>query len=194
MRDKKVYEIVVIAVFTALIIVLTIVPQIGYIQLFGIVGITIIHIPVLIGGIFGGRKVAVSLGLVFGLSSLFVALTRPASPVDFVFQNPLVSVLPRVLFGLAMYEIYRLFRKVIKVKYLDMTLTMIVSTFVHTLLVLVPLFIFGRNALAEVGFTGSMFTLIIGVILTNGIMEIVLAGVIGGPIAQRLLDYKEADL
>ena len=59
---------------------------------------------------------------------------------------------------------------------------------------LVPLFIFGRNALAEVGFTGSMFTLIIGVILTNGIMEIVLAGVIGGPIAQRLLDYKEADL
>lgn len=192
MRNKRVYEIAVIGVFTAFIIVLTVVPNIGYIRLFGIVGITIIHIPVLIGGIFGGRKVALSLGLVFGLSSLFVALTRPEFPTDYVFQNPLVSVLPRILFGLALYEIYRLFTKWIKVKYLNITISMVVATFAHTLLVLVPFYLFGRSALAEVGVTGNMFTLILGVVATNGFMEMLLAGFVGGPIAQRLVDYKES--
>ena len=192
MRDKRVLEMTLTAVFAALIVVLAVVPQIGYIQLFGIAAITIIHIPVLIGGIFGGRKVAISLGLVFGLSSLFVALTRPAAPTDFVFQNPLVSVLPRIIFGYVLYEVYVLFRKLINVKYLDITVSMIVSTFLHTLLVLVPFYFFGRDALAEVGFVGNMFTLIIGVVISNGIMEMLLAGLIGGPIAQRLLDYKES--
>lgn len=192
MRDNRVFEMTFTAIFAALIVVLAVVPQIGYIQLFGIAAITIIHIPVLIGGIFGGRKVAISLGLVFGLSSLFVALTRPAAPTDFVFQNPLVSVLPRILFGYVLYEVYLLFKKFINVKYLDITLSMIVSTFLHTLLVLVPFYLFGRSALAEVGFVGNMFTLIIGVVITNGIMEMLLAGLIGGPIAQRLLDFKES--
>ena len=192
MRDKRVFEMTFTAIFAGLIVVLAVVPQIGYIQLFGIAAITIIHIPVLIGGIFGGRKVAISLGLVFGLSSLFVALTRPASPTDFVFQNPLVSVLPRILFGYVLYEVYVLFRKLINVKYLDITLSMIVSTFLHTLLVLVPFYLFGRDALAEVGFEGNMFTLILGVFLTNGVMEMILAGLVGGPIAQRLLDFKES--
>jgi len=37
-----------------------------------------------------------------------------------------------------------------------------------------------------------MFTLIVGVVITNGIMEMVLAGLIGGPIAERLLHYRES--
>lgn len=192
MRNKRVFEMTLTGVFVAMIVVLTVVPNIGYIRMFGIVGITIIHIPVLIGGIFGGRKVALSLGLVFGLSSLFVALTRPEIPTDFVFQNPLVSVLPRILFGLALYEIYRLFVRWIKVKYIAITLSMIVSTFVHTLLVLVPFYLFGKGILAEVGFIGNMFSLILGVVITNGIMEMILAGLIGGPIAERLLHFSES--
>lgn len=190
MRDKRVYEIAVISIFTALIVVLTVVPNIGYIQIFGIAAITIIHIPVLIGGIFGGRRVAVSLGLVFGLSSLFVALTRPVLPTDFVFQNPLVSVLPRVLFGLALFEIYSFLEKKLKVKYVAISISMVLSTFVHTLLVLIPFYYFGKDILAEVGWVGNMFTLIWGVIAANGVIEMILAGLVGGPIAQRLLDFK----
>jgi uncharacterized membrane protein len=101
-------------------------------------------------------------------------------------------VLPRILFGLALYEIYRLASSLLKVKYLNVTISMMISTFVHTLLVLVPFYFFGRTTLAEVGWTGNMFTLIIGVVITNGFMEILLAGLVGGPIAQRLVDFRES--
>jgi uncharacterized membrane protein len=87
---------------------------------------------------------------------------------------------------------YRLFKNLIHVKYLDVTLSLVVSTFIHTLLVLIPFYFFGRSQLAEVGFTGNMFTLIIGVVASNGMIEMLLAGLIGGPIAQRLVDYKES--
>lgn len=188
MRDERVREIAVTGILSGLIIIMTLVPFLGYITLFGIAAITLIHIPVLIGGIFGGRRTAFILATVFGLGSMFVALTRPAGPIDLVFQNPLVSVVPRMLFGLAIYYIYEFFKRFIPNKYAATSVTMVVATFVHTLLVLVPLWLFGTSAFEEIGFQGNMLTLIFGVIITNGFMEMLLAGLIGGPIATRLRD------
>lgn len=193
MRNKKVYEITVISIFTAMIVVMALVPMLGYIQI-GAVAITIIHIPVLIGGIFGGRKVAYSLGLVFGLTSLFVALTRASTPVDLLFVNPLISVLPRFLFGIALYEIYVGLSKVIKNGYISIPISMVLSTLVHTLLVLTMLYLVGEATLREVGVTDNLLPFIWGVLISNGIIEAVLAGLVGGPIAQRLLATKNKDL
>lgn len=187
MRNEQVREIAVIGIFSGIIILMGLVPFLGFITLFGIASITIIHIPVLIGGIFGGRKTAVILATVFGLTSLFVALTRPGTPLDYVFQNPLVSVLPRTLFGFALYEIYVFFKKVIPNAYLATSVSMVVSTFVHTILVLVPFYFFGKDLFVSYGFA-SVWTLIIAVLTTNGLMEMILAGLVGGPVATRLRD------
>jgi uncharacterized membrane protein len=193
MRNSKVYEITVISTFTALIIVMALVPMLGFIQI-GAVAVTIIHIPVLIGGIFGGRKVSVSLGLAFGLLSLIVALTRPSGPIDLLFQNPMISVLPRVLFGLGMYELYRLFTKLFKNnEYISIPVAMILGTLLHSVLVLTALFVFGRATLADLGIT-ELFPFIWAVMLTNGFIEAALAGLIGGPIAKALLSAKVRDL
>lgn len=185
MRNKKVFEMTFISSFLAIIVLMALVPQLGFIQI-GVVAMTIIHIPVLIGGIFGGRKVAISLGLAFGLLSLFVALTRPSLPADFVFQNPLVSVLPRVLFGWALYEVYVLSTKLIPNKYLAVSVSMVVSTFIHATLVLIPFYIFGIQ-----GSFADVFPFIFGILAANTLFEAIAAGVIGGPIAQRLIDVKE---
>ncbi len=70
---------------------------------------TILHIPVIIGAIMEGPLVGGLVGLIFGLFSMFQAVTNP-TPVSFVFLNPLVSVLPRVLIGIVSYYAYQLFK------------------------------------------------------------------------------------
>lgn len=66
---------------------------------------TIMHIPVIIGAILEGPIVGALVGLIFGLFSIFQALTNP-TPVSFVFLNPLVSVVPRVLIGIISYYVF----------------------------------------------------------------------------------------
>lgn len=192
MRDNRVYEIVVISIFTALIVLMALVPMLGFIQI-GAVAVTLLHIPVLIGGIFGGRKTALYLATVFGVMSMLIAFIRPAGPIDLLFQNPLISVLPRVIFGYALYEIYRGLETLIKNEYISIPISMVLSTIVHTVLVLTSLFVFGRATLESIGFE-SLFTLIWVVMSSNGILEAILAGLVGGPIAKALLAYKQADL
>ena len=66
---------------------------------------TIMHIPVIIGAIVEGPIVGALVGLIFGLFSIIQALTNP-TPVSFVFLNPLVSVVPRVLIGITSYYVF----------------------------------------------------------------------------------------
>jgi uncharacterized membrane protein len=182
--NNRTREIALTAIFASLIFVMALVPWLGYVQI-GVVSLTLIHIPVLIGGIAGGKRVSISLGLAFGLSSLLIALIRPASPADIVFQNPLVSVLPRILFGYFLYVIYVGFNKVIKHKFAATVVSFVVSTLVHTILVLVPFYFFyseGGN------FTG-LFQLIWIVMISNAVFEALLAGIVGAPIAHRLQIY-----
>jgi len=181
MRDKRVIEITTIGIFTALIFVMALVPWLGYIQI-GVVSMTILHIPVLIGGVFGGKRVSIALGLAFGLSSMMIAFLRPVVPADFIFQNPLVSVLPRILFGYFLYLSYVFFNKNITNKYLATSMSFVISTIVHTGLVLIPFYIFFFDSRTFVG----MFDFIFLILATNGILEAVLAGLIGAPIALRL--------
>jgi len=67
---------------------------------------TIMHIPVIIGAIMEGPIVGGFVGLIFGLFSIFQAITAP-TPVSFVFLNPLVSVLPRIFIGIISYYAYK---------------------------------------------------------------------------------------
>lgn len=59
--------------------------------------ITYVHLPVILGTIIIGKKQGLFLGFVFGLCSIYQNAVMPTSPISFVFLNPLVSVLPRVL-------------------------------------------------------------------------------------------------
>ncbi len=72
---------------------------------------TIMHIPVIIGAIMEGPLVGAFVGLIFGIFSIFQAVTNP-TPVSFVFLNPLVSVLPRVLIGVFSFYSYDFLRRI----------------------------------------------------------------------------------
>jgi uncharacterized membrane protein len=110
----KTQELILVSLFSAIILILAMVPNVGLIS-FGAVAITIIHIPVLIGAMTLKRISSVLvLGLLFGLGSLFAALTRGSTPIDLAFINPLISVLPRILFALIAFYIFKGSRFVIK--------------------------------------------------------------------------------
>ncbi len=97
-------KLAVIGVLGAISVVLGLTP-LGFIPI-GPTRATIMHIPVIIGAIVEGPIVGAFVGLIFGLSSIYQAITTP-TPVSFVFLNPLVSVLPRVLIGITTYYTYK---------------------------------------------------------------------------------------
>lgn len=72
---------------------------------------TIMHIPVIIGAIMEGPLVGGFVGLIFGIFSIFQAITNP-TPVSFVFLNPLVSVVPRILIGVFSFYSYDFLRRI----------------------------------------------------------------------------------
>lgn len=99
--DNK--KLVTASVLGAITIVLGLTP-LGLIPL-GIINATTMHIPVIIAAIVEGPLVGALVGLIFGISSLANAFLRPG-PISFVFYNPLISILPRILIGITSYYAY----------------------------------------------------------------------------------------
>jgi uncharacterized membrane protein len=105
----KVRKIVVAGVLSALSIALFLTPF-GYIPWLAGVSLTVMHVPAIIGAVLEGPVVGTIVGGIFGISALIKAATAPQGPIDVAFVNPLVSVLPRLLIGLASWLVYRAFR------------------------------------------------------------------------------------
>ena len=79
----------------------------GYIMT-GKVSITLMQIPVILAAVLLGLPSGLLLGGLFGLSSLCTALwIVPAGSMGALFRNPLLSVLPRLLFALFTWLAYR---------------------------------------------------------------------------------------
>lgn len=95
----------IIGVLAAISIMLSMTP-LGFIPI-GPTNATIMHIPVIIGAIVEGPLVGITVGFIFGATSLLKALTMPTI-TSFAFINPLVSILPRMLIGVIAYYVYKL--------------------------------------------------------------------------------------
>jgi len=127
MKNEKTYELVLTALFTAIIVIMAFTP-LGYIPLV-VINATIIHIPVILGALFLGPKKGAFLGFVFGLTSFinntFKAVTASAfvfSPVlaadvigiSGVFKSLYICFVPRILVGIVPYFVYILIRRLLK--------------------------------------------------------------------------------
>ncbi len=124
MKNEKTYELVLTALFTAIIVIMAFTP-LGYIPLV-VINATIIHIPVILGALFLGPKKGAFLGFVFGLTSFinntFKAATASAfvfSPVlaynvvgvSGIFKSLYICFVPRILVGVVPYFVYLLIRR-----------------------------------------------------------------------------------
>ena len=142
---------------------------------------TIMHIPVIIGGIIEGPVVGATIGLIFGLFSIFQNMTNP-SLLSFAFLNPLVSVVPRVLVGIMAYYGYRLFSK--RNTTLSVGLGAAVASLTNTFGVLTMIYVLyaAQYASAKGIDPGTTAKVIYGIALTNGVPEAIVAVLIVTPI------------
>ena len=143
MRNKTVQNIALYAMLIAIIAVMTLIPNVGYITVGGI-SFTTLHVIVLIFAWTFDWKKATIAGLIFGLLCMWKAFSMPTSITDPWFQNPLVSVLPRFIYGLVAGLAFKLTDKIKNSKArLAVNLVLCaVLTLLHTVLVLTMLFIF----------------------------------------------------
>ncbi|NCA97087.1 MAG: ECF transporter S component [Bacteroidia bacterium] len=139
MQNKLVRSIVFDAMFLAIIVIMTAVPNVGLIQI-GPISFTLLHIPVLIGAAIFGWKRGLLYGIFFGVATLIKAISYPGT-IDFLFVNPLISVLPRAVFGLVSGLLFSLVRKMPKFyqKGIHITVASFVLTLFHTFIVLTML-------------------------------------------------------
>ncbi|VEU80763.1 ECF transporter S component [Haploplasma axanthum] len=115
-KRNRVFELVLTAVLGAIILFMSLVPQIGFITILPGVSITLVHIPVLIGVFLLSLKSSIILGFFFGLGSLFAALLSAKSAFDMAFVFPWISILPRILFAVIAFYIAKGFKKLMNVK------------------------------------------------------------------------------
>ena len=128
-RNEQIRKMVFGSILMAIILIMTFIPQFGYITI-NAVPITIIHIPVIIGAIILGREYGFLLGLVFGLGSMTRSIIEYTMYAPFT--NPLLSVLPRALFGYFSYDIYQFFVRLIKKEKVAIPFALASSTLVHS--------------------------------------------------------------
>lgn len=158
MRNQSIRTMTTYAIFIALIFAMAFTPYLGYIMI-GPLSLTTLPIPVILGGFMFGPLGGFIFGLTFGITSLIQAFTTPGA-LDVFFQNPLISVLPRALFGLAAGSLlYPIRKKLYFNKGALISLTAI-STFVlvmfHSVVTLVMLALFNSDVWAAIaGILGS---------------------------------------
>ena len=190
---NKTKDLTMNALFMAITIVMALVPNLGMIHL-GVVSITIMHIPVIIAGLVLGMRGALINATAFGLSSMLISAIRPVGPLDVFFVNPLVSVLPRILFGLAVGLIFNALSKTKMGFILKAAITAALSTLLHTIFVLIPLYfvIFksGNTDLTAM-LPGSVTIFIWGTLISNGFLEILASVLVAVPVGKALRNLRK---
>ena len=186
-RRLNVRKMAVIGVLSAISIMMSMLPFIGYIPI-GPTKATIMHIPVIIGAIIEGPVVGATIGLIFGLTSLWNAMTQPTITSIF-FLNPLVSILPRVLIGVVAYYVYQGIYKISKKVYAAGFMAGLIGSLANTAGVLGMIYVlYADKYMERIGQAGAdagkwLFTLA----ATNGVPEALVAALIVSAVSVSLI-------
>ena len=206
MRNKKTYEMVLTALFAAIIVIMAFVPYLGYINLV-VIKATLIHVPVIIGSIMLGPKKGAFLGFVFGCTSLINNTFNPSllsfafSPFYSVgeiggnFWSLVICFVPRILVGVVPYFVYIGIRKLLKNKkgcdWLAIPVAGALGAFTNTLLVMnLIYFCFSEQfAAAKEIALDAVYGAILAIIAANGIPEAIVAAVLATAVCKALKRY-----
>lgn len=204
MNSKKTFNMVVTALFIAIIVVMTFVPNVGYINLI-IIKATLLHVPVIVGSIVLGPKIGAVLGGVFGLTSLIKNTLEP-SLLSFAFSpfysvggiggngwSVVIALVPRILVGVVPYFVYKGIEKLLKNfkgrRMIAIPVAAAMGAFTNTLLVMNLIYFCFKEELAAAKNVAidAVYDVILGIIAANGIPEAIVAVIIGTAVSVVLL-------
>lgn len=169
-KKKQLVRLVLCALFAALIVVMTFTPYFGYITV-GIIEITTLHIIVIFGATVLGAKYGAVLGGVWGITCIIRAFQFGIIP----FQNPLVSLVPRIIVGLVAGLLFLGLSKTKCKKPISLGISAFLATLTNTVLVLGSLEIFGGFKQLFGEEAKAIEVIIATLIGTNGLIEMACA-------------------
>jgi uncharacterized membrane protein len=157
---ERAKDITIDAMFIAIILLMGLVPQLGYIQILPWLSLTLMHLPVLIGAYLYGWKKGALYGFFFGVTSWIVASTRSTGALDLLFIYPWISVLPRLVFGAVSGLLFQLMRKTPKIYSSGVAVggLSFFLTCLHTVLVFADLYAFYPQMIGSYFRSGDSLT------------------------------------
>ena len=207
MKNKKTFDIVLTAFFLGIMILMSVVPFLGFIPI-GPLNATILHVPVIIGSVILGPRLGAFLGTSFGVMSVINATTRP-SALSFVFspfipiigtshgswKALLVALVPRILVGIVPYYVYKFVQRFFKGKTNSIALFLagIAGGLTNTLLVMNLIYFLFKDSYGQIIKKGAdqVYGAILAVIATQGVPEAIVAGILTAAVASILLRLRK---
>ncbi len=176
-KNKNVFQMTIIAMLIAILIIQTFVPVLGYIPL-GPLDVTIVHITVILAAVLFGNRTGLIVGTVWGLLSMIRAYTQP-TPFNVVFLNPLISVLPRAIVGWLSGVVFEALDKRTDARW-KYSVTAMVGTVSNTILVLGGIYLLaGETYAAALGIpVTALLTALGAIVATNGLIEVIASMII----------------
>lgn len=195
-KRSKASRITLRALLTALIILQTMVPMLGFIPL-GFTSLTIIHITVIVAAIVLGPWDGMFIGLMWGVFTIVRALTAPTSPLDpIVFTNPIISVVPRVLVGLVAGVVFTALYHRFHNQTVASVIAAALGTLTNTILVVALMgWLYTGPVAKAYGVTSSgLLKALMGVVGANGVPEVLGAMILTPLIVGALFSVKRLGL
>ena len=198
--NNKTLKLTVYALFLAIMLVMGLVPGLGFIPT-PVAGIAIIQVPVILASYFLGYKGGMFFGLVFGITSIincfiqpdvFAAIIMNAGGIKTIGLMIICLVIPRVLIGLTTRATYDLIYRFDKTRLLSMGLSAFIGTLTNPVFFLGAFYLFAREA-CMTGFGAAnekaLFDMMLGVVTFNGVIEAVTSVVLCTAIGQALYRF-----
>jgi uncharacterized membrane protein len=192
-NKNKTFRIVLLGMLSAIIIIQTTIPFLGYIPI-GPLSLTFIQVTVMIAAIVLGTKEGAIVGGIWGVITFIRAFVAPTSLIaPIVFTNPLVSVLPRILIGVvAAYVFHSLLRRKFN-ETVRMSVAGVLGSLTNTVLVLGFIYLFYREPYANFLKLDieQLLPALLTIVATNGITEAILSGVLTPIISKPLIRLRK---
>lgn len=198
--NNKTLKLTVYALFLAIMLVMGLVPFLGFIPLH-VANIVIIQVPVILASYFLGYKGGMFFGLVFGITSIikcfiqpdvFAAIIMNAGGIKTIGLMIICLVIPRVLIGLTTRATYDLISRFDKTRLRSMGLSAFIGTLTNTVFFLGAFYLFAREA-CMTGFGAAtekaLFDMMLEVVKINGVIEAVASVVLCTAIGQALYRF-----
>ncbi|MFI3312854.1 MAG: ECF transporter S component [Eubacteriales bacterium] len=196
---NKTRYLVEMAVLVAVLLMLEI-TNLGYLK-FGLLEMTIMQVPVIIGAIVLGPAAGAVLGGVFGLTSFWQCFGKSAFGVALFAINPIytfiICVVGRVLMGWLTGLIYKGLQKVDKTKMVNFFVAGLSGALLNTAFFMGFLvLLFGQTdyilGIQESFGATSALGFIVAMVGVQGILEAVLSCVLGAVISKAVLRLKHS--
>ncbi len=141
----------------------------------------LIFLPTIVTSVIQGPKSGAVMGALAGFITLLRALLAPASPLDYLFLNPLVAILPRIFVGVVPYYVFKLFNSLIKTKTVSLLIAGVSGALTNTGLVILMLYaVYSKEIVkisTEFGIGTTFASFVIFLISTSALIESSVAGI-----------------